>query len=404
MSNTEGDRAALEQTFAWQFEGLSPSHLIRAPGRVNLIGEHIDYNGLPVLPMAIEREVRLLCRARHDTTVRMASTRTEFPLREFCLTDEIPSYASGDWGNYAKAAAQGLVKRLGRLKGLDALIDSDIPVAAGLSSSSALVVAVALGLLAVNDVTVEGHELMELLAQAERYVGTQGGGMDHAICLGAEEGHATRIEFDPVQLTPVPVPPRWRFVVASSLVPAEKSGRVKAIYNRRTQECREALAAVTAHFGVSEVSYRHLMQEVPVNELTRHATGLLDSPLDRRFRHVVTEAERVRRAEEALRGEDLERFGSLLNESHRSLRGDYEVSAPELDQLTEIALAAGAPGSRLTGAGLGGCTVSVCTVERVDAVLEALHQEFYAVRDFDGRLEDQLFIATPAAGAQVTRL
>jgi galactokinase len=297
-----------------------------------------------------------------------------------------------------------LVTRLGRLKGLDALIDSDLPVAAGLSSSSALVVAAALGLLTVNDVTMERQELMELLAEAERYVGMRGGGMDQAICLGAHEGQAARIDFDPVRLTPVPVPHEWRFVVASSLIPAEKSGRAREIYNRRSEECREALATVTAHFGVSPANYRRLLEGVPVRELVERATHILGSPLDRRFRHVVTEAARVRQAEQALRESDLARFGSLLNESHSSLRDDYEVSARELDELTEIALAAGASGSRLTGAGLGGCTVSVCAAEQVDAVLNRLRSEFYATRTFGGRLEDHLLVVSPSRGASVTRL
>lgn len=391
----------LDRLFAERFGPRGASHLVRAPGRVNLIGEHIDYNGLAVLPMAIGRHVRLLCRPRDDALVWIANTRTEFPLREFRLTEEIPPYPNGDWGNYAKAAAQALVDRLGSLRGLDGVVDSDLPVAHGLSSSSALVVAVALALLTVNGATIDRVELMDLLARGERYVGLRGGGMDQAICLGALEGHAARVEFEPARLTQVPVPQSWRFVVASSLVPAEKSGQARAVYNRRTEECRAALEVVAAHFGVREVSYPGLLRAVHPNELTLRATEVLESPLEQRFRHVVTEAERVRLAEEALLADDLQSFGGLLDESHESLRHDYDVSTPELDELVEIARRAGARGARLTGAGLGGCAIAVCEEGRVGSVMEALEREFYAGRELSGQLEDRLFVATPAGGASV---
>ena len=150
---------------------------VRAPGRVNLIGEHIDYNGLSVLPMAIQRHVTLLVRPRTDRTVRVATTAAGLDPCEFPLADDIPSFPTGHWGNYVKAASQALEREQGPLAGFDAVIHSTVPVAAGLSSSSALVIGVALALLAANRRHWDPIPLAEAMALAERYTGTQGGGI-----------------------------------------------------------------------------------------------------------------------------------------------------------------------------------------------------------------------------------
>ena len=197
------------------------THVVKAPGRVNLIGEHIDYNGLPVLPMAIQRRVEMVFCSRDDEMVRLANaTSKAFGPREFRLGRRVPRGPAGDWGNYPRAAAQALTGEFGLLGGLDGLVASNLPIAVGLSSSAALVVAVGLAIMEVNIYDLEREELAELLAAGERYVGTQGGGMDQAVCLLAEKGSATRISFDPLAVTHVPIPDDWRFVVASTLVKA----------------------------------------------------------------------------------------------------------------------------------------------------------------------------------------
>lgn len=374
------------------------------PGRVNLMGDHIDYNGLAVLPMALQRRVSILYGERDDAGVRIASTAEGYAPREFELTSRIEPYKTGDWGNYAKAAAQGLVERFEIEHGFDAVVHSDIPVAAGLSSSSALVVAFALAILHANDhEEVERLELAELLAEAEHYVGTRGGGMDQAICLAARRGSASRIDFDPLRLTAHPVPPEWNFIVAFSLVPAQKSGAARDTYNARTLECREALTKVTDALGIAERvdSYPALTRRRRVRDLLRAAEPALDEIQIRRFRHVITEAERVRKAEKALAGYDLRGFGHLMSASHASLRDDFNVSSPELDELVEIATRAGAAGGRLTGAGLGGCVVALCPQDRVDKVLKRLKSRFYDTREYEGPLDDQLFVAAPSGGAEV---
>jgi galactokinase len=406
VDNRSDTLERLRAAFRESYEGADPTHLVESPGRVNLIGEHTDYNGLPVLPMAIQRRVTLAFRAREDAIVRVASTRSGFKSRCFELDDEIEPYASGDWGNYAKAAALTVAREAGVAHGIDALLGSDIPMAAGLSSSSALVVACALALLEANGLSAGRTELADWLAVGERYVGTEGGGMDQAICLTARAGHAARIDFDPLRVELHPLPPDWRFVVAHSLATAPKSGLARETYNLRTSECREALATVAAHLGKEgrNVSYPALLEQHEPNELYAVAEDVLDPVLRRRFHHAVSEARRVELAVEALANADLSVFGVLMDASHRSLRDDYEVSTLELDTLVRIAQEAGAAGARLTGAGMGGCVIALCPADWSEEVTTAFGERFYASRQYLGGLEDRLFTARPSQGASVTAL
>ena len=395
----------LMEAFA-ELYGSPPSIVVRAPGRVNLIGEHTDYNGLPVLPMAIQRRITMLVRPNTDSRVRVASLQRLLEPRTFELGSDIQPYDWGDWGNYPKAAGQALVREHGELCGLDALLSSNLPVASGLSSSSALVIGCAMALVHANGVQLDRVRLAELMAAGERYVGLQGGGMDQAISLGGREGHAARIDFDPLVLTPCKVPDEWRFVVAYSLKQAPKSGSAKETYNRRTRECREALEQVVAALGLAEApeSYRPLLDQVRVEELLDVASRSLRPTLLKRFRHVVTEGGRVDAAQDALAGGDRQAFGLLMHESHASLRDDYEVSSPELDELVRISETAGATGARLTGAGMGGCAIALSDEDGVGDVLRALEDRYYRTRTYEGGLDDHLFVALPSAGASVEDL
>ena len=234
-----------------------------APGRVNLIGEHTDYNGLPVLPIAIDRDIRIDFRVAGEPMVRLDNASTRFAPFDFRLDRPIEAAPQGDWSNYVRAAARGLLDHgIALPRGVTGRVTGNVPIASGLSSSSALVVAAALALLKANGVEVgavsglEGYpavptgpalsrlELAALMARAERFVGLQGGGMDQAACLHGVEGQALRIDFDPLRVTPVVVPEGWRWVVASSLVRAEKSAGAREAYNERARQCREALAVV----------------------------------------------------------------------------------------------------------------------------------------------------------------
>ncbi len=394
--------------FVQHFGPAEPKHLTRAPGRVNLIGEHTDYNGLPVFPMALQRSVTILFAERDDTTVRLANLDPQFPACSFELSDDIEPDAPGAWANYVKAAAQALCLRHGSLRGLDGVVSSDLPVAAGLSSSSALTVAAALSFLHRNDIHMEPLELMELVARGERYVGTEGGGMDQAICLGGRPNTALKIDFEPppLRLTPTTVPSDWRFVVAFSMVRAEKSGAARDTYNLRGAECRDALRSMTERLpeAAGATRYADLMTLVPVKTLVAAAETVLEDPQRQRFRHVITEAERVEKAREAMVASDLEAFGRLMCESHESLRNDYEVSCESLDGLVDIAMSSGARGARLTGAGLGGSIVALCPAEQTAALVEALSREFYAPRNVSNPQAEHLIVAEPSGGASVIRL
>jgi galactokinase len=374
---------------------------------VNLIGEHTDYNGLPVLPMALRREIRILFLPRDDRTLRIINRNREFGRREFHLATEIPPDPSGDWGNYLKAPCQALERRFGPLRGFDALLTSSLPVASGLSSSSALVIAVGRALLEVNDLKLPTLEFAEIMARAERYTGTRGGGMDQAISVCAKQGHATRIEFDPLEMAYAPVPKNWRFVVAHTLVRAEKSGPAKEAYNRRTRECADALSLIQEALLEKDpeletpLSYRGLLERACPEDLVELGESRLQGTLLRRFRHVVTEGARVYDAEQALRRDDPLTFGLSMNASHESLRNDYEVSSPELDTLVGLALEAGAAGARLTGAGFGGCMVALTDSQRVQSVMEALREGYYQKREPNLPVRDVLFLAEPSEGASI---
>jgi len=373
---------------------------------VNLIGEHVDYAGLPVLPMALQRSVRIAIRGRDDDRVRVATLDAAYPPREFRIGVKVPPYEAGDWGNYVKAAAVEAARTYGSSEGLDALLVSDVPVAAGLSSSAALVIASGLAFLHVAGIAFDRLELADRMAEAERYVGTRGGGMDQAISLCAKEGHASRIEFEPVRVTHVPVPGDWRFVVAFSLETARKSAEVRDAYNRRRDAVVGALAPVARRLGrpPGTTRYPDLLAEHEPGELVEAASGVLGAEELARFRHVVTEAARTRAAEAALRAGDAAAFGRLMDASHESLREDFEVSTEALDAIVATAREAGAAGARLTGAGMGGCAVALCRADRADAVREALAGSFYAQRSWTGDLSDHLFIAVPSAGASIRRL
>ena len=425
------------KAFREAFQGAEPTHLSRAPGRVNLIGEHTDYNGLPVFPMALRQEVNVHFRPRQDGLIRFVNPVPEFPPRSFQLSGDIPKDPTGDWGNYLKAPCQALVRTLGPLRGMDAFLTSSVPVASGLSSSSALVIAVGKALLHANEMEAPILELAEEMAAAERYTGTQGGGMDQAISLGAVAGHASRIEFDPLSLQKTPVPPGWHFVVGHTLVRAEKSGGAQATYNQRREECDQALsgmapalyslgskadgpgslqefpAASRTHsdagpeeeyeYDYPIPTYRELIPEYALEDLLGLAEAGLPSPLLRRFRHVVTEAARVYAAEAAMKANDLLTFGILMDASHESLRTDYEVSSPELDRLVELARSGGAAGARLTGAGFGGCMVALTDEDHLEKVLASL-RTYYSELGFSGRLSHVLFRAEPSEGASVHSL
>jgi N-acetylgalactosamine kinase len=421
--------------------GAPADVVVSAPGRVNLIGEHTDYNGLPVLPIAIDRTIRIAARRGVDSGVTLDNADPRFGERLYEVGADIAPFGDGDWGNYHKAAVQGLVRHLGP-RGIDwrggaFLVDGDVPSGAGLSSSSAFVVASALAFLALNEIAVPREELADVLARAERYVGTLSGGMDQAASLLARADHALRIDFGPLRVRHVPLPPGLAIVVCHSLVRAEKAAGAREAYNTRVIECRLATAAMERALPLPGPLRRlgDLAEQFPGRPLASfleplaailpegdlrlddvaRAIGADPVELERRCevprgipdrfavlaraRHVLTEADRVAAAVEALSAGALDVLGALMTASHASCRDDYAVSCPELDELVEIALSSGALGARLTGAGFGGCTVNAVPVADVESFLRQVDRRFYARRC--EQPEDHRFVFAAREGATV---
>lgn len=415
--------------FKTQFPGKKAQYIVRAPGRINLIGEHTDYNGYPVLPMAIDRDFVVVIAANAGPALQLRNEDSSFEMRSFDATFPIPAYNQGDWGNYVKAAVHGILEAglvdPRKALGFDAIVGGTIPESAGLSSSSALVVASAVAFLAANNTKVEMKTLADLLARAERYVGSEGGGMDQAVSLLAESGKALMINFFPLKVTPTTLPEEIVFIVCNSLIRAPKSESVRYAYNRRVIECRLATAllakAVEGKTGrnlsaqrLADLSAERLgVDPVTLNNWAREAMGehaltlkdisqvlgkptgvvekelctlrdgsTLKAPPDgfrvwNRYRHVVTEAARVDSMSKALHEGNLTEIGLLMNQSHASCRDDYEISCPELEALVSIAREQGALGARLTGAGFGGCTVNAVLDEHVEQFMRGMTAEYY---------------------------
>lgn len=368
-----------------------PEAIVSAPGRVNLIGEHTDYSLLPVLPFAIDR--RLTVAASRGP--RLAIHSEQHPRRP--LIDR----SSGEgWHRYVEAVAE----TVGFAGGVLAIIDSDLPYTGGLSSSSALAMAMTAALWSLGGRHPAADEVASAAAAAERLAGVESGEMDQTVIAHAREGHAMRIDFPPGRppvFRYIPMPPGAATVVAYSGEPAEKGGAARVAYNSRVVGGRVAtvllarrleaplpvppvLGGVADHPGIIDLA-RELPASTTPAEAARFGAvdvGLLvdfavgsfpvDAPVPVRAvaHHVLTEAARVGRAEEALAGEDLEGLGVLLDESHASLQ-DFGASTPALDRLVEAMREAGALGARLTGAGFGGNAVALCRPADVDPVLVA---------------------------------
>ncbi len=386
--------------------GLGPVTVFRAPGRVNLIGEHTDYNDGYVLPLALDKDVLLFARPRPDSTIRLHNLEPRFPPRAFPLATAIPPAPAGDWSNYLRGAAQELARRLGpRLPGMDVLVDGSpphgVPRGAGLSSSSALTVAGAVALAHLGGWRWDGDTMAQLCSQAEWYVGTRGGIMDQYIALQARRDHALFLDCRPLpgggfRSRPVPLPPGHRLLVVDSGV---RHQNTRNEFNRRVAACRAGVALLRrAHPGIGHLRdveavdwsrLEPLLPEVitPAElQALGHPLGDLpnvppDAPLRVRAccRHVWNENRRVLATVAALEQGEMAEVGRLLLEAHASGRDDYQVTTPELDTLVALAMEVeGVVGARFTGAGWGGCIVVLVRVEAVAEFLATVPERYRA--------------------------
>jgi galactokinase len=373
--------ATLLPAFAESFGGHP--RLFRAPGRVNLIGEHTDYTGGLVMPAAIDFSTWVAAGRREDRMIRAISEG--FPgVLEFSL-DQTPR-RHGNWTDYVAGVALMLEAVGHRLRGANLLIHGEVPVGSGLSSSAAIEVATALALLRNSDLSMEPMQLALLCQRAENeFVGIKCGIMDQFIsCLG-RENHALMLDCRSLTYRAVRLPSEASLVICNTMVRHELASTE---YNRRREDC-EAAARIIGP-----------LRDLTMETFEQRASNLSD-PIRKCCRHVVSENARVLEAAASLEQGDVVAFGRYMDESHRSLRDDYEVSCRELDILTELAgRLPGVYGSRMTGGGFGGCTISLVESSHVEdfvnqvasgyAIETGLTPDVYVCRAQDGAREVSL--------------
>jgi galactokinase len=357
---------ALSRRFQ-QLHGTRPK-IFRAPGRVNLIGEHTDYNDGYVMPIAIELYTWVAAGRRDDRILRVHSFHfgetIELPF------DELAGPPRQHWSDYIRGVAAVLGDSGQKLSGANLVIHGQLPLGGGLSSSASLEIATALALMWTSDFELAPLELVRACQRAEHeYAGTRCGMMDQFIITFGRLQHALMLDCRSFEYRPVPIPEDACVVVANSMVRHELGA---GEYNRRRADCEAGVRILRRHLpGV------RALRDVTPTDIESHKSDLPD-PVYRRCRHVVSENQRVLGAAEALQAGDLDRVGQFMYESHRSLRCDYEVSSAELDVLVELASACqGVYGARMTGGGFGGCTVNLVRSDAVER-LQAKIGEGYA--------------------------
>ncbi len=358
------------QTQFGKLFGREP-RIFSAPGRVNLIGEHTDYNDGFVLPMAIDRRTIVAAAIRVDRLIRCVSTGYDGRIQFAMSADLRPA---DDWANHIRGMAACLIRdgiRDGfELRGADLLIASDIPVGAGLSSSAALEISVGFALLKLADQPIDLVALSLTAQRAEhQFTGTKCGIMDQYIaCLGAED-HALFIDCRSLGYREVPIKlSDARVVVCNTMVKHDLSA---GEYNQRRAECEEAVRLLSNYLPDIRA-----LRDAGIDEFNRFADSLPEV-VRRRARHVIAENARTLAAVEALERGDLAEFGRLMYASHRSLREDYEVSCRELDLMVEIASSCpGVIGARMTGGGFGGCTVNLVETRQIENFISTITENY----------------------------
>ncbi len=377
MSQRERVIQGFEQRF-----GGAPVFIVRAPGRVNLIGEHTDYNDGFVVPMAIDRAVWIALRPRADGRVVGYSLDLDQSV-EFWLEDNKDEQVG--WGDYVKGVAWALEDAGYALRGWEGVVTGDVPIGAGLSSSAALEMATARAFAATSDFPWEATKLAKIGQRAENeWVGVNCGIMDQLISAAGVADHALLIDCRSLETQAVPLPPDTVVVVLDTMT---RRGLVDSVYNERRAQCE----AAARFFGVPA------LRDVSVDQFLARANEL-DETTRRRALHVVTEnARALQAAQVMLRGDAVE-LGRLMDASHISLRDDFEVSSNELNAIVACAQRDdGCYGARMTGAGLGGCAVAFVRTEGVDAFADNVSSCY----EEETGLKPNVYVCTATAGATV---
>lgn len=335
--------------------GSKPSVHVAAPGRVNLLGEHTDYNGGFVFPAPLPYQTHIWASKSEDIEVytERFSEQKSRPL------DALPER---DWLDYVVGSVWALRKSGYNVGGLKAYITSEIPEVGGLSSSAALEVATLKAMRELYDLPLGDVQIAQIGQQAEvEYVGVRSGIMDQMASSVGRSGHALFLDTLSLESKLVPLPKGYKIAVVDSGVPRRLA---ESGYNTRRAECEEACSLLGIRtLREADLSFMPQIEKLP-------------EPLNRRARHVITENARVLEGVKALQGGNFKRFGELMVASHQSLREDYEVSTPELDNLVEVMLEHGALGARLTGAGFGGATVALVEESRYETFKDGVARDY----------------------------
>jgi galactokinase len=371
----------IEKKFLETF-GVEPDLVAAAPGRVNLIGEHIDYSDGFVLPFAIKDRTLVAARKRNDSTVRIASAQRRNKIVTVDISKVKPGL-KGEWERYAL----GVLWALGVNEGVDLLIDGHVPLGAGLSSSAALECSVATAMNHLFGLGFNLEELARLTQKAEnQYVGVPCGIMDQSVSLMATQGSALLLDCRDLSTKNIP------FDVASSgleLLIIDTQAH-HALTDGGYAERRASCESVVAKLGITS------LRELSMEQL-ENSRGLLSETEFVRARHAITEMKRVLECVDALSKSEFEKVGELINQSHASLRDDYTVSCPELDTAVEAALAAGALGSRMVGGGFGGSAIALIQASKTSETIRSIEKAFAS----KGFKAPRFFTSLPSQGAEL---
>ncbi|KAJ2801355.1 galactokinase [Coemansia furcata] len=471
---------ALTEAFIEMY-GAKPDFIARAPGRVNIIGEHIDYCGFPVFPMAIVPDCLIAVKVVDGSSVKLGNVNTKFVARQFDYQPDTMvniDTSVHDWVNYFKCGYRGALEAIADVSspvGMQCLMDGSVPISVGLSSSSAFVCCSVIATMRANGRLLSQKRVVETSVVCERYIGTNGGGMDQTASIMSQPQSASFIEFSPkLCVTPVRFPSTASpiaFVIANTMVVSDKAVTAPTNYNLRVVETRIGALMLAKHLNLSKnsaclnadpLTFKAVMDEFfasghlddldpPVLKWTKRLTAILERAeslfvthpqgftldecadylgigvhdlarlvhtdrfpihadrlkLLQRAQHAFSEALRVVKFRQVCESGDTSdecfiALGDLMNQSQDSCRDLFECSCPELDEICMIARKAGSFGSRLTGAGWGGCSVHLIRLDGCDSFIATLKQEYYFKRFPElsvDELEHAIFATSPSSGA-----
>ena len=364
--------------------GYPATHVVQAPGRVNLIGEHTDYNDGFVLPCAINYQTVVAAAKRDDNIVRLISVDYDYQENTFDLTKPIEFQQDCMWANYIRGVVKCLLARGYQFQGADIVVSGNVPQGAGLSSSAALEVVIGQTFKVLYDLDISQVDIALNGQQAENeFVGCNCGIMDQLISACAQKHHALLLDCRSLETQAVLMPEDMAIVIINS---NKKRGLVDSEYNTRREQCEEAARI----FGVKA------LRDVTIEQFNAQITAL-DALVAKRARHVITENARTEKAAQALRQGDMKLMGQLMAESHASMRDDFEITVKEVDTLVDIVKAeiGDFGGVRMTGGGFGGCIVALVQPHLVDKIKAAVESQYYLATG----LQESIYVCQATAGA-----